>query len=354
MHPDCFEQKCLFSILYIILKNIATVKIDNNKRLFYNNGMKRIEVKSNDSNQRLDKFLLKTFDSLPKSLMFKQIRKKNIKVNRKRCTPEQVLNEGDIIELYLPDDVLKEKEKHYDFLKAPKEIDIIFEDDNIILLNKKSGMLCHPERGEYVNTLISSLKRYLYEKNEWNPENENSFSPALANRIDRNTSGIVMGAKNYEALKFLNSKIKSREVKKYYLTICEGKFDKESETLEGYLTKDESKNMVFVSDNETEGAKKIITKYSVLDYANGYSLVEVELLTGRTHQIRAHLAHIGHPLMNDGKYGSKHGRLSQELCSYKLGFEFENAEDFEYLNHREFEIKNCEVLRKFEEIKLEK
>ena len=316
--------------------------------------MKRIEVKKNDEGQRLDKFLLKSFETLPKSMMFKQIRKKNIKVNKKRCTPEQIINEGDIIELYLPDDMLTEKRAHYDFLKAPKDIDVIYEDENVILLNKKSGMLCHPEKGEYVGTLVSSLKRYLYEKNEWNPESENSFSPALANRIDRNTSGIVLGAKNYEALKFLNAKIKSREIKKFYLTICEGKFEKESDILEGYLIKDEKKNMVFVSKEEKEGSKKIQTKYKVLDFANGFSLVEVELLTGRTHQIRAHLASIGHPLMNDGKYGKTHGRLSQELCSYKVRFDFNEEGSFSYLCGREFEIKNCEIIKKFEDIKLEK
>ena len=316
--------------------------------------MKKIVVNKNDSGQRLDKFLMKSYETLPKSMMFKQIRKKNIKINKKRCAPEQIICEGDVIELYISDDMLKEKETHYDFLSAPKALDIIYEDENIILLNKKSGMLCHPEKGEYVNTLISSLKRYLYESLQWNPKEENSFSPALANRIDRNTSGIVIGAKNHEALKFLNAKIKSREVKKFYLTICEGEFEKKSDTLEGWLIKDEKKNMVTVSKKETDGAKRILTKYTVLENANGFSLVEVELLTGRTHQIRAHLASIGHPLMNDGKYGSTHGRLSQELCSYKVKFDFKNAGDFEYLSGREFEIKNCEVLKKFEEIKLEK
>ena len=311
--------------------------------------MKKIVVTKNDSGQRLDKFLLKSFETLPKSMMFKQIRKKNIKVNKKRCTPEQVICEGDIIELYIADDMLKKKETHYDFLSAPKELDIIYEDENIILLNKKSGMLCHPERGEYVNTLISSLKRYLFESGKWNPKEENSFSPALANRIDRNTSGIVIGAKNYEALRFINSKIKNREIKKYYLTICEGEFENKCETLEGYLTKNEQKNMVSVSETETKGSKRILTKYTVLDYKNGLSLVEVELLTGRTHQIRAHLASVGHPLLNDGKYGKTHGRFSQELCSYKLKFEFKKAEAFEYLNNKEFEIKNCEVLKKFYE-----
>ena len=316
--------------------------------------MKKIVVLKNDEGQRLDKFLQKSFETLPKSMMFKQIRKKNIKVNKKRCSPEQIICEGDIIELYINDDMLREKQAHYDFLKAPKELNIIYEDENIILLNKKSGELCHPSKGEYVNTLISSLKRYLYEKGEWDPKNENSFSPALANRIDRNTSGIVIGAKNYEALKFLNEKIKNREIKKYYLTIAEGKFDEKSGVLEGYLTKNESKNMVFVSKDKKEGSKRIVTKYNVLDFAKGYSLVEIELITGRTHQIRAHLASIGHPILNDGKYSSKHGRYSQELCSYKLKFDFKECAGFEYLNSREFEIKNCDVLKKFEEIKFEK
>ena len=128
--------------------------------------MKSLTVTKNDEGQRLDRFLQKTFESLPKSMMFKQIRKKNIKVNRKRCTPEQILREGDVIDLYINDDMLREKTVHYDFLKAPKDIDIVFEDDNIILLNKPQGMLCHPDGREYVNTLLSSLKRYLYEKGE--------------------------------------------------------------------------------------------------------------------------------------------------------------------------------------------
>ena len=310
--------------------------------------MKRIEVKANDSGQRLDKFLQKTFESLPKSMMFKQIRKKNIKLNKKRCAPEQIINEGDVIELYLSDDLLIEKKKHYDFLNAPKDISIIYEDENITLLNKKQGTLCHPDGKEYVNTLISSFKRYLYEKGEWNPEEENSFTPALANRIDRNTGGIVIGVKNYQALKTLNEKIKSREVEKYYLTIAEGEFEKESETLTAYLTKNEKKNIVNVSETETEGSKKIVTKYTVLDYKDGYSLLEIELLTGRTHQIRAHLASIGHPLAGDGKYGKTHGRFKQELYSYKLKFNFkDDAGILNYLNGKAFEISDCPVRKRF-------
>lgn len=313
--------------------------------------MKSIIVKKNDSGQRLDKLLMKTYESLPKSMMFKQIRKKNIKINKKRCTPEQIVNEGDIIELYINDDMLVEKKKHHDFLRAPKELSILYEDENIILLNKKQGELCHPDGKEYVNTLIASLKRYLYEKGEWNPDEENSFTPSLANRIDRNTGGIVIGAKNYQALKILNEKIKNREIDKYYLTIAEGKFERQSDILEGYLTKDSRKNMVTVTKNEAKDSKHIRTKYTVLDYKNGYSLVEIELLTGRTHQIRAHLASIGHPLMNDGKYGANHGRFKQELYSYKLRFSFKaDSGILEYLNGKEFEIPNCPIKEIYEKI----
>ena len=313
--------------------------------------MKSITVKANDSNQRLDKFLLKTFESLPKSMMFKQIRKKNIKLNKKRCTPEQIINEGDVIELYLSDDLLIEKTKHYDFLNAPKVIDIIFyEDENIVLFNKPQGMLCHPDGKEYVNNLVSAFKRYLYEKGEWKPEEENSFTPALANRIDRNTGGIVIGVKNYQALKILNEKIRQREIDKFYLTVAEGKLPKDSDTLTGWLIKDEKKNIVRVFDKPVDGAKEIVTKYTVLDYNGEYSLLDIELLTGRTHQIRAHLASIGNPLAGDGKYGKKHGRFKQELYAYRLRFSFESdAGILSYLNGQEFVIENCPVKERYYE-----
>lgn len=311
--------------------------------------MKSVRVNSNDSGQRLDKFLLKHFESLPKSMMFKQIRKKNIKLNRKRCTPEQIINEGDVIDLYLPDDMLIERTVHYDFMSAPRELSVIYEDENVIIMDKPQGMLCHPDGREYVNTLVASMKRYLYEKGEYKPESENSFTPSLANRIDRNTGGIVIGAKNYRSLKILNQKIKDRETDKFYLTVCEGIFDKKSDVLDGYLVKDERKNMVTVSVKERDRAKKIRTKYRVLDSYDNKSLVEIELLTGRTHQIRAHLASIGHPLLNDGKYGSVHGRFKQELYSYKLVMNFTtDAGELEYLSGKEFVSKSCPILTKFE------
>lgn len=312
--------------------------------------MKSITITDKDAGQRVDRLIMKTFDNLPKSLMFKEIRKKNIKVNKKRCTPEQILNEGDVLELYLKDDVLHVKEKHYDFLKASNDLDIIYEDENIILINKKVGILCHPDGKDYIDNLVARLKRYLYEKGEWSPEGS-AFTPSLANRIDRNTGGIVIGAKNSASLKILNDKIKNREIKKYYLTVVHGKMPKEEETLTAFLTKNERKNMVSITDNQVEGSKKIITKYKVLDYRNDASLLEIELLTGRTHQIRAHLAHIGHALFGDGKYGNEQGRYRQALYSYKLEFCIGNDNELSYLNGKVFEAKDISLLNDYKKEK---
>ena len=313
--------------------------------------MKSFTISKNDAGQRVDKFILKTFPKLPKSLMFKEIRKKNIKVNRKRTDASAVLNEGDVIELYLKDDVLEEKVKHYDFTNASKKLDILYEDENIILLDKKVGLLCHPDGNEYVDTLISRVKRYLYEKGEWNPEDSSTFSPSLANRIDRNTGGIVIAAKNAEALRILNEKIKNRDIEKFYLTVVHGKMEKESNTLTAFLTKDTRKNKVTVSEKETDSSKKIVTKYTVLDYQNGNSLLEIDLKTGRTHQIRAHMAYIGHPLLNDGKYGKEQGRYRQALYSYKLIFNIKDAGILSYLDGRQFEVQDCELIKNFRENK---
>ena len=172
------------------------------------------------------------------------------------------------------------------------------------------------------------MKRYLYEKGEYDPEKENSFAPALANRIDRNTGGIVIAAKNAQALKILNEKIKNREFRKMYLCVVVGYLKKKSGILESYMLKNEKKNRVFVYDHPVEGAKTAKTGYKVLAESNGLSLLEVELFTGRTHQIRAHMASIGHPLLGDGKYGTnavnkKYGGYKKQfLYSYKLDFDF--------------------------------
>lgn len=308
--------------------------------------MKSFTIEKNDADQRLDKFLTKSCPKLPKALMYKYIRIKRIKVNGKRAEISTRLNKGDVVDMYINDEFFEKRETVYDFMSASKSIDIVYEDENIILLNKKVGLLSHPDETEYVDTLITRVKRYLFEKGEWHPDEETSFTPALVNRIDRNTGGIVICAKTAEALRVLNQKMKDRELHKIYLCIVHGRMNKEKELLEGYLVKDEKKNKVFVSKRPKEGAKLIRTEYRVLDCRDGLSLLEVNLLTGRTHQIRAHLASIGHPLVGDGKYGTnelnkKTGYKKQCLCSHKLIFDFTtDAGGLEYLNKKEFTIED--------------
>lgn len=308
--------------------------------------MKSFTINKNDANQRLDKFVTKSVPLLPKTLLYKYIRIKRIKVNGKRAEISTRLQENDVVEMYINDEFFEEAPQKYDFLKASKNLNIVYEDENIILCDKKAGVLCHPDDKEYTDTLIDRIKRYLYEKGEFNPDSESSFVPALVNRIDRNTGGIVIAAKNAESLRILNQKMKDRELHKFYLCIVHGTPKAKSGLLEGYLHKNEDKNIVKISKTQFGDSKEIRTKYSVLDSKNGLSLIEVELLTGRTHQIRAHFASIGHPLLGDGKYGTnaqnkKYGYKKQCLYSYKLVFDFKSdAGILEYLNGRDFTVQD--------------
>ncbi len=321
-------------------------KIQNCSIIITGDEMRTITINKNDSGQRLDKFLLKRFKTMPKSLMHKYLRTKYIKLNGKKTTPEVFLNEGDVLTLYIKDEFFVETKKEYEFMKASKKLDIVYEDENLMLLNKKVGVIVHQDKNYDADCMVNRVQRYLFEKGEYDPQKEKSFSPALVNRIDRNTSGIIIAAKNAMSLRILNEKIRSREVKKFYLCVVKGNPKKKSDTLKGYLTKNESKNTVKVSKNEIKGGKEIITKYKVLCYdkARDLSLCEIELLTGRTHQIRAHMASIGHPLLGDEKYGDKalNRRFHQNhqlLCSYKLKFDFEkDAGELQYLDGREFSL----------------
>lgn len=319
--------------------------------------MKSFEIKANDAGQRLDKFIRKGMPNLPQSLMYKYIRKKRIKINNKRAEISTVLQVGDVVDMYINDEFFEKPETRYDFTGAPSKLDILYEDGIIMLLDKKAGLLCHPDDREYVDTLITRIKKYLYEKGEYKPDEENSFTPALVNRIDRNTGGIVIAAKNAESLRIMNAQMKQRtNLKKFYLCVCHGIMERDSGLLEGYLLKDEKKNTVRILKQPCEGAKEVRTKYKVLgrDYDKQLSLVEVELMTGRTHQIRAHFASIGHPLLGDGKYGTnklnkEFGYRKQCLYSYKLVFMFdETAGILSYLNSREFEVKDVWFKREFE------
>lgn len=306
--------------------------------------MRTFTIGKNDATKRLDKFIQKAAPMLPKNLMYKYIRLKRIKVNGKKSDIAFKLKEGDVVDMYINDEFFEAKEDKYDFLKAPGKLDIIYEDENIMLLNKKAGVLSHPDEGEYVDTLITRVQKYLYEKGEYNPREENSFAPALANRIDRNTGGIVIAAKNAESLRILNEKIKNRELDKRYLCVIVGCPKVKKDTVTAYMIKDENKNKVKVYNKPFEGGKTMITGYEVLAQKDGLSLVEVQLLTGRTHQIRAHFSHMGYPLLGDGKYGTNEinkkfgGYKKQLLYSYKLTFEFKtDAGILSYLNGKTFE-----------------
>lgn len=308
--------------------------------------LKSFVIKENDANQRLDKFVTKSLPGLPAALMYKYIRLKRIKVNGKRAEISTRLKTGDLVEMYINDEFFGQTESRYDFLAASKKLDILYEDENIMLLDKSVGLLAHPDENEYTDTLITRVKRYLYEKGSYNPDDENSFAPALVNRIDRNTGGIVIAAKNAESLRTLNQKMKNRELRKYYLCVVHGIMPRETGLLEGWLCKDEANNKVKVFSTPREDSKEIKTKYRVISAGKGLSLLEVELLTGRTHQIRAHFAYIGHPLLGDGKYGSNAknrtlGYKKQFLYSYKLVFDFtQDSGCLEYLNKRSFEVKD--------------
>ncbi len=305
--------------------------------------MKSLVVAEKDAGQTLRKFLTKNFPKLPVSLMYKELRKKNIKINNRRATADTVLHEGDLLQLYTNDDVLTPREKYYDFTSASSKLDIIYEDADIMVIDKPRGVLCHPAGGDYTDNIIARVQKYLYEKKEWDPS-ESIFTPALANRLDRNTSGLILAAKNSDALRFLNEKIKTHEIEKYYLALVEGTPPKVADTVTSYLTKNEKTNMVSVFENYTPGSKKIITEYRVVKSGEGRSLLEINLKTGRTHQIRAQLAALGMPVVGDGKYGTAKGRSRQMLCSYRLYFNFETAGRFSHLSHAEFISKKCDFI----------
>ena len=312
--------------------------------------MKKITVNKNDAGQRLDKFLFKFFGSIPSSIIYKGIRKKRIKVNGKKSEIGYMLCEGDILELYINDEFFESEQKDDEFKSVSSKLSVVYEDENILLADKPSGMSVHDDETKTKNTLINHIKSYLFEKGEYNPDEENSFAPALCNRIDRNTSGIVIAAKNAVALRIMNEKIKMREIDKFYLCLVRGRLKEKEKTLKTYMRKDEKKNQVFCFDNPVPGGKTAITKYKVLKEGELTSLVEVELLTGRTHQIRAHFASIGHPLAGDGKYGTnefnkKVGMKYQALYSYKLRFNFSDDNELSYLNGKIFEVKDVPFAR---------
>lgn len=317
--------------------------------------MKEFTITQNDAGQRLDRFLAKAVPLLPASLAQKYIRLKRVKLNGKRAERDTRLTAGDTLQLYINDEFFDtpKEENAYLTVAAPK-LHIVYEDENILLVDKKPGQAVHPHDGaEYGRTLIDHIQAYLYAKREWRPREEHAFTPALCNRIDRNTGGIVIAAKTAEALRILNDKIKDREMEKRYLCIVHGRPKPPEGLIENYLRRDEKRKQVTLHRTRVPGAKTARTRYRTLTSHGRLSLVECELLTGRTHQIRAHMASIGCPLLGDGKYGTNelnrpYGETGQALYAYSLTFRFaQDAGALQYLNGKTFKVKDIPFVKKY-------
>ena len=316
--------------------------------------MREMTIGKNDAGQRLDRFLSKSLPLLPPALAQKYIRIKRVKVNGGRAQRDQRLREGDTLQLYINDEFFDKPSEENMFLTLFKpRLTVVYEDEHLLLADKPQGLVVHADETEKVNTLINHIQAYLYQKREWNPRWENAFTPALCNRIDRNTGGIVIAAKDAEALRDMNRLIREDQLSKFYLCLCHGSMERPAATLHGYLAKDSARNLVRVEDHPFPGAREIITKYRVLDTrgkgADAVSLLQVELVTGRTHQIRAHLAHIGHPLLGDGKYGinradRQEGFKYQALYAWRLDFDIPgDGGSLAYLRGRSFRLNPADI-----------
>ena len=316
--------------------------------------MREFTIGKNDAGQRLDRFVAKNLPLLPPALLQKYIRLKRIKVNGKGSKRDVRLNTGDILQLYINDEFFDKPSEENMFLTVfQPRLNIVYEDENLLLVDKRPGMVVHADETEKVNTLINHIQAYLYQKREWNPRWENAFAPALCNRIDRNTGGIVIAAKNAETLRILNEKIRDHEIEKSYLCITVGRPNPPQGKLEGFLLKDEAKKQVSFHRRPVPGGKTAVTLYKTLETRGPLSLVECRLLTGRTHQIRVSMAQIGCPLLGDGKYGNgavnrSYHETRQALYSYKLAFTFPtDAGILSYLRGREFTVEAVPFREKY-------
>ncbi|QCX33021.1 RluA family pseudouridine synthase [Caloramator sp. E03] len=287
--------------------------------------MNEIVIKANEAGQRLDRFLRKYLKDMPLGTIYKAIRKKEITVNGNKSSEKYLLSEGDIIRFNFEVEAKKENKK-LKFLNIDYSIDTAYEDENLLVVIKGTDTLVHPDEGEDI-TLTDMVLAYLYDKGEYNPNKEVTFSPSPCNRLDRNTSGLVIFAKNYETLKAINEMIRDGNVKKYYTAIVKGKI--KDDTYSAYILKDNKTNKSVISRDYIKNSKKIETKIINIESVGQFSHIDIDLITGRSHQIRAHLSWLGNPILGDPKYGdkklnsfffNKYGLSNQLLIAYKLIF----------------------------------
>lgn len=295
--------------------------------------MEIIIIGKNDEGQRLDSFMKKIMPQSPSGIIYKYIRTNKIKLNSKKPKPDVRLSEGDEIKYFGDSSFLKAKT----FTPASYTLDVLYEDEHILVVNKPRNMASQPDGVHKDNTLIDNIKNYLYAKGEYTPESENSFSPALCNRIDYNTCGICIAGKNAESLRLLNEKVKSREIRRFYTCITIGVPKPESGKISGNILKKAAENKSYVVKS---GGKNAETHYKVLKHNGKYALCQVEIISGRSHQVRAHMSHIGYPLYGDFKYGAATGS-GQYLMANKVLFDFKSdAGILNYLKNKTVEAEH--------------
>ncbi|MFT8349043.1 pseudouridine synthase [Clostridium saccharoperbutylacetonicum] len=315
----------------------------------------KIEIGPNEAGQRLDKFLRKLLKDVPLSAIFKALRKKDIRVNGKKQNEKYFLEEGDIVEIkYIQSNKEDKSEK---FIKVdPKRIKIVYEDENMLIIEKWPDILVHSDNKESQEpNLTDYVLSYLNEKGDYIPENEITFTPASCNRLDRNTAGMVIFGKSFEGLKCINEAIREDEIKKYYYTLAKGKI--RDGLYEAYILKNPETNISKIYETEVPGSKRIAMKITTVETNGAYSLIDINLITGRSHQIRAHLAHLGNPIIGDNKYGdkrlnsffeNKYGLNYQYLYAYKLNFRQINGK-LEYLRNKTIAVALPPILKKIKQ-----
>jgi 23S rRNA pseudouridine955/2504/2580 synthase len=289
--------------------------------------MQSITVTGKGANTKIEQYLQAVYPALPFGVLQKAFRRRDIKANGVKVGKDYIVAFGDKLEIYITDEFLFGMGNTGESMSEGK-FTVAYEDDNLIIVNKAPGIPVHPDREQSQETLIDLVRAYLRERYDYSFHSFHSFQPELCHRLDRNTGGLVIIAKNKASHDFIIEKLESREIKKYYQCLVAGKMEKKEARLQAYLWKDAAKSRVFISDHKKPGAQEIITTYRVLEYDkdNDISRLEIELVTGRTHQIRAHMAYIGHPVIGDGKYGKNvinraFGLKQQALWACRLKFD---------------------------------